>query len=95
MRIITAKGFQHGVRSDAETAEPVHDRPRIAGKLRHGRLGMNRIEIAAQAIDQGRFRPRAQIAGRVARHHADGIGIEFVGQEKTLAEPSRYINLVR
>jgi hypothetical protein len=43
----------------------------------------------------GEFVLIAQIAGRVARHHADGIGIEFVGQEKTLAEPSRYINLVR
>ena len=30
----------------------------------------------------GEFVLIAQIAGRVARHHADGIGIEFVGQEK-------------
>jgi hypothetical protein len=42
----------------------------------------------------GEFVLIAQIAGRVARHHADGIGIEFVGQEKT-AEPAHHINLVR
>jgi hypothetical protein len=43
----------------------------------------------------GEFVLIAQIAGRVARHHADGIGIEFVGQEKNHAEPGRHINLVR
>jgi len=37
----------------------------------------------------------AQIAGRVARHHTDGIGIEFVGQEKSHHEPAHNINLVR
>jgi hypothetical protein len=36
----------------------------------------------------GEFVLIAQIAGRVARHHADGIGIEFVGQEKNHAEPA-------
>ena len=30
----------------------------------------------------GEFVLIAQVAGRVARHHADGIGIEFVGQDK-------------
>jgi hypothetical protein len=43
----------------------------------------------------GEFVLIAQIAGRVARHHADGIGIEFVGQEKNHPEPGRHINLVR
>ena len=43
----------------------------------------------------GEFVLIAQIAGRVARHHADGIGIEFVGQEKTTGEPAHRINLVR
>jgi PilZ domain len=42
----------------------------------------------------GEFVLIAQIAGRVARHHADGIGIEFVGQEKA-AEPAHQINIVR
>ena len=37
----------------------------------------------------------AQIAGRVARIHEDGIGIEFVGQEKSAQEPAHHINLVR
>jgi hypothetical protein len=43
----------------------------------------------------GEFVLIAQIAGRVARHHADGIGIEFIGQEKTQQEPAHNINLVR
>jgi hypothetical protein len=29
----------------------------------------------------GEFVLIAQIAGRVARHHGDGVGIEFVGRE--------------
>jgi hypothetical protein len=43
----------------------------------------------------GEFVLIAQIAGRVARHHADGIGIEFVGQEKTADQPVHQINIVR
>ena len=43
----------------------------------------------------GEFVLIAQIAGRVARHHADGIGIAFVGQEKAATEPAHHINLAR
>jgi PilZ domain len=44
----------------------------------------------------GEFVLIAQMAGRVARHHEQGIGIEFVGQEKTPhAEPVARLNLVR
>lgn len=43
----------------------------------------------------GEFVLIAQIAGRIARHHGDGIGIEFVGQDKTSHEPAHHINLVR
>jgi hypothetical protein len=43
----------------------------------------------------GEFVLIAQIAGRVARHHVDGIGIEFVGQEKAVHEPVHQINVVR
>ena len=38
----------------------------------------------------GEFVLIAHVAGRVARHHADGIGIEFVGQEKIDAEPTHH-----
>jgi hypothetical protein len=34
----------------------------------------------------GEFVLIAQVAGRVARHHTDGIGIEFVGQERHPSE---------
>jgi hypothetical protein len=43
----------------------------------------------------GEFVLIAQIAGRVVRHHADGIGIQFVGQEKAGEQPAPQINLVR
>ena len=43
----------------------------------------------------GEFVLIAQIAGRVVRHLADGIAIEFVGQDRNHAEPGRHINLVR
>ncbi len=43
----------------------------------------------------GEFVLIAQIAGRVARHHDHGIGIEFVGQERHAPETVQQINLVR
>jgi hypothetical protein len=38
------------------------------------------------------------MAGRVARHHEHGIGIEFVGQDKhapTQSEAAHKLNIVR
>ena len=43
----------------------------------------------------GEFVLIAEAAGRVARHHADGIGIQFVGQEKAVAQPAPKITTVR
>src|SRR5579863_1102310 len=43
----------------------------------------------------GEFVLIAQIAGRVARHHDDGIGIQFIGQEKASEQSAPQINLVR
>src|SRR6201996_2445011 len=43
----------------------------------------------------GEFVLIAQIAGRVARHHEDGIGIQFVGQEKASEQPTPQINILR
>ena len=44
----------------------------------------------------GEFVLIAQMAGRIARHHEHGVGIEFVGQEKAAhAEPVARLNLVR
>ena len=44
----------------------------------------------------GEFVLIAQMAGRIARHHEHGIGIEFIGQEKiSHAEPAARLNLVR
>jgi len=45
----------------------------------------------------GEFVLIAQMAGRVARHHDQGVGIEFVGQDKTqgTADVAHRLNLVR
>ena len=43
----------------------------------------------------GEFVLIAQIAGRVARHHEDGIGIQFVGQERASEQPTPQINILR
>jgi hypothetical protein len=44
----------------------------------------------------GEFVLIAQMAGRIARHHEQGIGVEFVGQDKaTHVEPPARLNLVR
>jgi hypothetical protein len=43
----------------------------------------------------GEFVLIAQIAGQVVRHHADGIGIQFVGHEKAGEQPTPQVNLVR
>ena len=43
----------------------------------------------------GEFVLIAQIAGRVARHHEQGIGIEFVGRTEQGAEHPQHLNLVR
>jgi len=42
----------------------------------------------------GEFVLIAQIAGRVARHHGEGIGIEFVGRPEQATE-AQHLNLVR
>ncbi|HEX3753869.1 MAG TPA: PilZ domain-containing protein [Rhizomicrobium sp.] len=43
----------------------------------------------------GEFVLIAQIAGRVARHHEHGIGIEFIGQDKHASEAVAHLNLAR
>jgi hypothetical protein len=43
----------------------------------------------------GEFVLIAQIAGRVVRHHEDGIGIQFVGHERASEQPTPQINILR
>jgi hypothetical protein len=44
----------------------------------------------------GEFVLIAQMAGRIARHHEQGVGIEFIGQERvSQVEPAVRLNLVR
>jgi hypothetical protein len=43
----------------------------------------------------GEFVLIAQVAGRVVRHHEQGIGIEFVGQERHAHEAAQQLSLVR
>jgi hypothetical protein len=43
----------------------------------------------------GEFVLIAQIAGRVARHHGDGVGIEFVGPDKQAHDAGHHLGVVR
>ncbi len=43
----------------------------------------------------GEFVLIAQIAGRIARHHGDGVGIEFVGRPEQGGEQGQPLNIVR
>jgi hypothetical protein len=43
----------------------------------------------------GEFVLIAQIAGRIARHHEHGVGIEFIGQDKSPSEAMAHLNLAR
>lgn len=43
----------------------------------------------------GEFVLIAQIAGRVVRHHGEGVGIEFVGRPEQASEQTHQLNLAR
>lgn len=73
---------------------------RADGQIVHGEV----MDISASGVSLktdirpaiGEFVLIAQMAGRVARHHEHGIGIEFVGQDNsTQNEPVTRLNLVR
>jgi len=51
-------------------------------------LSLSGVSLATEARPPvGEFVLIGQMAGRVARHHENGIGIEFVAQEKAAPEP--------
>jgi hypothetical protein len=72
---------------------------RADGQIVHGEV--SDISVSGVSLKTnvrpaiGEFVLIAQIAGRVARHHPDGIGIEFVGNEKPQTQPAHRINIVR
>jgi hypothetical protein len=72
---------------------------RADGQIVHGEvsdISVNGVSLKTDARPAiGEFVLIAQIAGRVVRHHPDGIGIEFVGNEKPQSQSSRRINIVR
>jgi hypothetical protein len=72
---------------------------RADGQIVHGEvndISVNGVSLKTNVRPAiGEFVLIAQIAGRVVRHHADGIGIEFVGNEKPQTQSARRINIVR
>jgi hypothetical protein len=64
---------------------------RADGQVVHGEvsdISVNGVTLKTDVRPAiGEFVLIAQIAGRVSSHHDDGIGIEFVGTEKPVAEP--------
>jgi hypothetical protein len=72
---------------------------RADGQIVHGEvsdISVNGVSLKTDVRPAiGEFVLIAQIAGRVTRHHVDGIGIEFVGNEKPQTQSTRRINIVR
>ena len=72
---------------------------RADGQIVHGEvsdISVNGVSLKTDVRPAiGEFVLIAQIAGRVTRHHVDGIGIEFVGNEKPQTQSARRINIVR
>jgi hypothetical protein len=72
---------------------------RADGQIVHGEvsdISVNGVSLKTDVRPAiGEFVLIAQIAGRVTRHHPDGIGIEFVGNEKPQSKPAHRINIVR
>ena len=73
-RIVAADAFEDGMAGDAEGGEPVQDRARKARRLGEFRLGMQRIDVAGEPVDQRHFRPRRQIADRSGARSGIGCG---------------------
>jgi hypothetical protein len=72
---------------------------RADGQIVHGEvsdISVNGVSLKTDVRPAiGEFVLIAQIAGRVARHNADGISIDFVGNEKSQSKPAHKINIVR
>ena len=71
---------------------------RADGQIVHGEvtdISVTGVSLKTAVIPPiGEFVLIAQIAGRVARHYADGVGIDFVGNEKSHADAAPRINAV-
>ena len=72
---------------------------RADGQIVHGEvsdISVNGVTLKTDVRPGiGEFVLIAQIAGRVARHHTDGIGIEFIGQDRNATDPGVQMNLLR
>ena len=72
---------------------------RADGQIVHGEvsdISVNGVTLKTEVRPAiGEFVLIAQIAGRVARHNADGISIDFVGNEKPQTRSAHRINIVR
>ncbi|HWU54982.1 MAG TPA: PilZ domain-containing protein, partial [Rhizomicrobium sp.] len=72
---------------------------RADGQIVHGEvsdISVNGVTLKTDVRPGiGEFVLIAQIAGRVARHNADGISIDFVGNEKQQSRSAHRINIVR
>ena len=71
---------------------------RADGQIVHGEVSDISVTGVSLKTDVrpaiGEFVLIAQIAGRVARHHGDGIDIDFVGNERAFAESTHRLNAV-
>ncbi len=79
------KGFAKFTRADGQI---------VSGEVMDISVGGVSLRTAVKP-PIGEFVLIAQIAGRVARHHDYGIGIEFIGQDKSQSEPMTHVSMVR
>src|ERR1700738_4173661 len=59
-RIIAGRRAQHGMRRHPVGTKSMEYRPGKSGSSRHIRIGMQRIVVAAQAVDQGLLLERCE-----------------------------------
>ena len=66
-RVVAAEALEQRVAGDAVGREPVQDRAREARGLRHRRVGVQRIGVGAEPVDQRHLRPGRQVADEIGR----------------------------
>src|SRR4029077_2188490 len=65
--LVVAPRLEERAPAEAEGAEAVEDRAIVAAELREVRVGMQRVHVAREAVDQGLLRERLRRHGLVGR----------------------------
>src|SRR5665213_4375098 len=66
-RIIAANGLEQRVACDPESRKTMQNRARETGGLGEFRIGVQRVDVAGQPVNQRHFRPGSEIAYTIRR----------------------------